>query len=81
MKSLTFYTDEWSTLKKMHPLLVAVALCCFSKTGKEMFLKHFWKNFHGYSKKIIYCLAKQTKAQGKRRILVEFNSSNLFILK
>ena len=32
---IQFYTDEWSTLKKMRPLLVAVVFCCFTKAGER----------------------------------------------
>ena len=32
---LQFYTDEWSTLKKIRPLLVAVVFCCFTKTSER----------------------------------------------
>ena len=36
--SVSFYTDEWSTLKRMRLLLVVVTFCSFTKTGKDFFL-------------------------------------------
>ena len=36
--SVSFYTDEWSTLTRMRLLLVVVTFCSFAKTGKDFFL-------------------------------------------